>query len=94
MRPAEVAEVMGRPPLTKAEIAAFTNVFWRGVAGEPPDLPPFRPDYNGVWGDNYTRIIVAFRDGKAIAKGMEVPMSFVEMKLREWLARLRGLVGL
>jgi hypothetical protein len=102
MTRAEVAEIMGveqSPPMDRPRIwENFSSD--HHLVSEPPleAVQGVRIDHQGYWYDSSAEsgiieISVQYRDGKAVFKYMICRMTPLEIKLREWLNWLRGLVG-
>jgi hypothetical protein len=68
---------------------------WEGVARyltKEPDL--HGTIFEGVWSDGVVAICLRCRDSKAVTKSMVIYRSPWQLKTREWLYRLRMLVGM
>jgi hypothetical protein len=103
MTPAEVNEIMGRSGNIVERNGFFKSlgldgVQWKTITSE--GLSPALGDREAVWCDDYAYsgvthacVCVTYKDGKAVHKIMQVRMTPLEIKLREWLDWLRGLVG-
>jgi hypothetical protein len=98
MTPAEVAAVMGGPPLAdKMELPPWKHPDWEGVANswDPNRVYTLGPNggpYGVAWLDGHASIWVDYSDGKVIHKQMNIYHPW-KIKAREWLVWLRGLVG-
>ncbi len=99
MTPAEVKEIMGRPPggILYGSPWVLESEAWKSVASEPP-LPEQERivGEGGFWCDGHTGIMASYEgevSGIVHCKVLYVRMTPFEIKLREWLDWLRGLVG-
>jgi hypothetical protein len=68
---------------------------WDYVAyeGPRPSPSPVFVDKTETWEDESVIVCVEYGHGKAVLKFMEVRVPQWKVKTREWLNRLRGLVG-
>jgi hypothetical protein len=83
---------MGSLPSDKNFVPEPAYGSWDLVAIEGRGL--MSCNYADVWQDGYVEVCVAYRDGKAAIKDMEVAVPPWKLKARAWLYWLRGLVGL
>jgi hypothetical protein len=93
----EVNYIMGSPPAPRTLYSSpwvLESEAWKSVASEPP-LPAYHllVGEGGFWCDGNTGITANCIDGKVSDRVLYVRMTPFEIKLREWLDWLRGLVG-
>jgi hypothetical protein len=94
MTRAEVASCVGSAP-SRGEliIRILGGGDWDSAAHEEQASWSEVDDID-VWVDESLYIGVCYSHGKAVRKVMEISLPPWKVKAREWLARLRGLVGL
>jgi hypothetical protein len=95
MTPAEISQIMGCPPMGLSVLEIPRAGMWEGVARDPMKEPDLQgTSFGGVWSDGVVAICIRCRDSKVVTKSMIIYLSAWQLKTREWLYRLRGLVGL